>query len=83
MDLDVREFYFSGLPKTVSYEGYKNPISNLFKNLGRAVDLLFGLLINGLKRALIGWTRIIEIMVNYVFYKTEQSMVENSTNTTT
>ena len=83
VDLDVREFYFSGLPKTVSYEGYKNPISNLFKNLGRAVDLLFGLLINGLKRALIGWTRIIEIMVNYVFYKTEQSMVENSTNTTT
>ena len=72
----------SGLPKTVSYEGYTNPIANLFKNLGRAVDLLFGLLINGLKRALIGWTRIIEIMVNYVFYKTEQSMVENSTNET-
>ena len=82
VDLDVREFTFSGLPKTVSYEGYTNPIANLFKNLGRAVDLLFGLLINGLKRALIGWTRIIEIMVNYVFYKTEQSMVENSTNET-
>ncbi len=76
VDLDVREFKFSGIPKTVSYEGYTNPIANLFKNLGRALDMLMGLLINGLKRVIIGWTRIIEIMVNYVFYKTEQTIVE-------
>lgn len=82
VDLDVKEFYFSGLPKTVSYEGYANPIANLFKNLGRAVDLLFGLLINGFKRAIIGWTRILEIMINFVFYKTEQGMTNNTTNTT-
>jgi hypothetical protein len=82
VDLDVREFKFSGLPKTVSYEGYTNPIANLFKNLGRLLDLLMGLLINGLKRVIIGWTRIIEIMVNYVFYKTEQTMVETPGNDT-
>lgn len=76
VDLDVRDFKFSGIPKTVSYEGYTNPIANLFKNLGRALDMLMGLLINGLKRVIIGWTRIIEIMINYVFYKTEQSVVE-------
>ena len=76
VDLDVREFKFSGIPKTVSYEGYTNPIANLFKNLGRLLDLLMGLLINGFKRVIIGWTRIIEIMINYVFFKTEQSMVE-------
>lgn len=81
VDLDVREFNFSGLPKTVSYEGYTNPIANLFKNLGRAIDMLMGLLINGLKRVVIGWTRIIEIMVNYVFYKTEQSVVETPNGT--
>lgn len=82
VDLDVREFKFSGLPKTVSYEGYTNPIANLFKNLGRLLDLLMGLLINGLKRVIIGWTRIIEIMINYVFYKTEQTMVETPGNDT-
>ena len=37
-----------------------------------------GLLINGLKRVIIGWTRIIEIMVNYVFYKTEQTVSNGS-----
>ena len=82
VDLDVREFKFSGLPKTVSYEGYTNPIANLFKNLGRLLDLLMGLLINGLKRVIIGWTRIIEIMINYVFYKTEQTIVEAPGNET-
>lgn len=78
VDLDNREFKFSGLPKTISYEGVTNPIANLFKELSKAVDILMGLIINGFKRIIIGWTRILEIAVNYVFYKTEEGMTEKS-----
>ena len=78
IDLDSLEFDFSGSPSKMEYNGERKVSVWLFSKFSQFVDYILGMMIQGVKGAIVGWTAIIEGMVNNML-----NLVNNGLNNNT
>ena len=64
IDLDALEFDFSGSPSKMEYNGEKHISVWLFSKFSQFIDYILGIMLQGIKGAVVGWTAIIEGIVN-------------------
>ncbi len=66
VDLDALIFEFSGNPSRMTYEGKVKVNQWSFSKFSQFIDYLLGVMIQGIKGAIVGWTSIVEGMINNV-----------------
>ena len=64
LDLDSLEFDFAGNPEKMEYNGVSKNAEWLFSKFSQFVDYILGIMVQGLKGAIVGWTAIIEGWIN-------------------
>ena len=64
IDLDEIEFEFVGSPEKMTYNGETKISAWLFSKFSQFVDYILGIMVQGLKGAIVGWTAIIEGWIN-------------------
>lgn len=67
VDLDELEFEFAGNPAKMEYNGEVEPNPWLFSRFSQFVDLILGLMLAGIRSAIVGWGIIIENFINSVY----------------
>ena len=78
IDLDALEFDFSGSPSKVEYNGEKNISIWLFSKFSQFIDYILGIMLQGIKGAVVGWTAIIEGMVSDTLSAVSDGMGNNN-----
>ena len=64
VDLDEINFDFSGNPAEMEYNGTRELSPWLFSKFSQFIDYILGIMVQGIKGAIVGWTAIVEGMVN-------------------
>ena len=64
VDLDQINFDFSGNPAEMEYNGTRELSPWLFSKFSQFIDYILGIMVQGIKGAIVGWTAIVEGMVN-------------------
>ena len=61
---DLPEFEFAGNPSNMEYNGEKKLSSWLFSRFSQFIDYILGMMLQSIVGAIVGWTAIIEQMIN-------------------
>ena len=80
IDLDRLEFEFLGNPSKMEYNGTIEISSWLFSKFSQFVDYILGIMIQGVKGAIVGWTEIIEGMVDSILKSLNNGVGDNTVN---
>ena len=81
IDLDnLEEFDFSGNPSKMEYNGQNKESLWLFSKFSQFIDYIVGIMIQGTKGAIVGWTAIIEGMINNMLNLVNNGLNDNTIN---
>lgn len=71
VDLDKQEFNFAGNPQKMTYAGERDLGEWIFSKFSQFISFLLGILLNGIKYSVLGWTFGIEKIANNALYSIE------------
>ena len=71
VDLDKQEFNFAGNPQKMTYAGERNLGEWIFSKFSQFISFLLGILVNGIKYSILGWTFGAERIANNAIYSIE------------